>query len=212
VYDYPEPTDEERLEWDIYDDANEPDSTQLLDRQQERWQEFIERNKLTAKRTEEALVKAHTAQGRSPTWWEVWQPPLLNQRKPAPGELFMQGQVTLKSESRMKDVCGYGGVIDRVLVDSYQLWMDFYPRPDGYGMRNSPPFWLIKKLTDEQGRALLSSHLGWWDRDHLRSRIYAYKITADPAVTHITGLAIKAVEPPPYGLWLPAFDFTAAEL
>lgn len=204
-WDYYEPSEEQQLEWAVYDDAEDPDSHRLQHRQDERWADFLERNKLAAKQAQDYLDRARKARiHRTVTWWELWHP-LLD---PTGDRLTKHGALSFSEEIKTRDVCSWGNEQAYTLLDSCQKWLNFAPVTDPH--LGFPDLRVFPKLY-EYAAGNAGDPNGYWDREQrrFRSKVHGIKTTEDQLGNR---LAIMVEEPPPYGHWMPVFDLNMKEL
>lgn len=209
-YDYYEPTEEEQLDTAVYDDASDPDSNELMHRQNERWEQFLADRKMRADRVDKDLKAALHGRGwKVPTWWELWQPPLLGEAEQAVHRWIMQGNLHYETRLETQDVYAGGGMPLRVLPVAYHQYLDFYPIMDQH-LRDLPRLDLLPRLT--QGKTQLTSNdfvgdWGWWDQNkhRFRSRAWGAREIRDEQGDQVS-VAVLIKEPPPYGNWMPVLD------
>ncbi len=202
--DYEEPTEAQKLDLYVEADAWNPVSSELMDRQQHRWDDFYERQ---AREAERAFKEMDTAQRPKkyggPVWWELWVLPSEDGTPLTPQK--RQGDINLNIERKCEDVYGAGRALLTTLITSERTYMDFYPALD-HGIPNPA---LFRNMADENGVVRVSDMVGdwgWWDGDQSRFRQIVYA-TTDPTPNHPRcKFAALMKAPPPYGVWVPSLD------
>lgn len=209
-YDYYEPSEQEKLDCDVYEDASDPDSHALQQRQDERWQSFLERHKLRTDRIDKDLKQA--LQGRSwkvPTWWELWQPPLLSEEQKREDKWIRQGNLIYSTHLDVEDIhYAGGGMPARSLPVACRQYLDFHPEMDRHFIDLPRMDFLQRFVVD--GRitsANMVGEWGWWDSERkcIRSQVWGAREIRDDKGNQVS-VAVLIKAPPPYGNWMPVLE------
>jgi hypothetical protein len=142
-------------------------------------------------------------------WWEMWMPDEVATAKMAGYPFIYQGDVMFTFEERRhQDVFGWHGDLVATLQNSTCVYLDFTPQAQMEFCMGLFPDGRVKHWDISGGNFD-------FNLNRYRTRVpQIWQWCDDPNVLEFDkGLhfAISAAQPPPYGMWLPAFEWREGE-